>query len=157
IVPVDNFNTSVRVDNSQNYAFQALATNMRGFIQNVRNGNSFALINSEIRIPIFQYLISRPIRSDFVRNFQTVAFADIGTAWTGSSPYADDNALNVQDIQSGPFTITLNKQIEPVVAGYGFGLRSRIFGYFMRGSWAWGYEDGEITDNIFYFSLGLDF
>jgi len=30
-------------------------------------------------------------------------------------------------------------------------------GYFLRGDWAWGYDDGVTTDRIFYFSLGLDF
>jgi hypothetical protein len=158
IVPTDNFDYSINVDPSQNYAFQTIATPMRGFIQNIRNGNSFALANSELRIPVFQYLIRRPIRSDFIRNFQVVGFGDIGTAWTGLDPYAKDNALNTQTISGNPITVILYKQIEPIVAGYGFGVRSRIFGYFLKGDWGWGYEDGEWrTKPIFYLSLGLDF
>jgi hypothetical protein len=158
IVPTDNFDYSINVDPSQNYAFQTIATPMRGFVQNIRNGNSFALANSELRIPVFQYLIRRPIRSDFIRNFQIVGFGDIGTAWTGLDPYAKDNALNTQTIPGNPITVILYKQIEPIVAGYGFGVRSRIFGYFLKGDWGWGYEDGEWrTKPIFYLSLGLDF
>ncbi|MBK6988108.1 MAG: hypothetical protein IPH33_07605 [Bacteroidetes bacterium] len=42
------FNISTPIDYSQNYYFQALASNLRGFDQNIRNGNSFALVNSEI-------------------------------------------------------------------------------------------------------------
>ena len=81
----------------------------------------------------------------------------MGTAWTGPSPFSDDNSLNIEIIQTPPLTITLQKQIEPVVAGYGFGLRSRVFGYYIKGDWAWGIEDSEVQDLIFYLSLGLDF
>lgn len=158
IAPSDNFNYTINIDPSQNYAFQTLATPMRGFIQNIRNGNTFALVNSEVRVPIFQYLIRRPIRSDFIRNFQVVGFADIGTAWTGLDPYAKDNSLNTEVIPGNPITVVLYKQIDPIVAGYGIGLRSRLFGYFLKGDWGWGYNDGEMTKKpLFFFSLGLDF
>lgn len=156
-VPTDNFNFNIQIDRTQEYAFQALATNMRGFIQNIRNGNSFALINSEVRVPIFQYLINKPIRSDFIRNFQVIGFGDVGTAWTGPSPYSKNNALFRKDYFGNPITITVTKTVEPLVGGFGFGLRSRILGYFLRADWAWGVDDGEIQERIFYFSLGLDF
>ncbi|NLN30025.1 MAG: hypothetical protein GX158_02105, partial [Bacteroidales bacterium] len=48
------FDQSIPVNPNMNYGFQALATNMRGFIQNIRNGTSFALINSEIRWPVIR-------------------------------------------------------------------------------------------------------
>jgi hypothetical protein len=156
-VPNDNFNYDIQVDQSQNYAFQAVATNLRGFVQNIRNGNSFALINSEIRFPIFQYLINKPIRSDFFRNFQIIGFGDIGTAWTGSSPYSKNNALFKKDYNGNPISISVTKNVEPIVGGYGFGLRTRLLGYFMRADWAWGVDDGAVQPRIFYFSLGLDF
>ncbi len=157
IVPSDNFNQDIRVDYSQNYVFQALATNLRGFTQNIRNGSSFAVMNSEVRVPVFQYILNKPIRSDFIRNFQIIGFGDLGTAWTGSSPYGSGNSLFTQVYTNNPVTITVKKDIEPFVAGYGFGLRSRVLGYFIRGDWAWGYDDGVVGKRIFYFSLGLDF
>jgi hypothetical protein len=135
-----------------------LATNLRGFDQNIRNGNTFALINSELRVPIFKYLLNRPIRSDFIRNFQIVAFGDVGTAWTGVNPYDSTNALNHRVLQYGNFlSITLYSQHDPMVGGFGFGMRSRILGYFLRADWAWGVQDGEIMDYKFYLSLSLDF
>ncbi len=155
--PVNNFNENIQIDYSQNYAFQTVASNLRGFTQNIRNGNSFALINSEIRFPIFQYLTHKPIRTDFFRNFQIVGFGDIGTAWTGSSPYAKNNSLFKADYYGNPISITVTKNIEPLVGGYGFGLRSRILGYFVRADWAWGIDDGVKQPRLFYFSLGLDF
>jgi Tol biopolymer transport system component len=152
------FNTETPIDYSQNYVYQTLATNMRGFDQNIRNGNSFVLVNSELRIPVFRYLLNRPIKSDFLRNFQVVGFGDVGTAWNGKSPYDSTNALNNKIITAGNFlTITVITQHDPLVGGYGFGLRSRVLGYFVRGDWAWGMQDGEVQPRKFYFSLSLDF
>ncbi len=151
------FDQTTSIDYSQNYAYQSIATNLRGFDQNIRNGNSFALINSELRIPVFRYILNRPIKSDFVRNFQVVGFADIGTAWTGRSPYDSTSLLNNHVIANQPFTVTLISQHEPVVAGYGFGLRSRIIGYFVRADWAWGVQDQIVKPSVFYLSLSLDF
>ena len=151
------FNSNTQIDYNQNYYFQALATNVRGFDQNIRNGNSFVVLNSEMRVPLFRYLLNRPIKSDLVRNFQVVGFGDLGTAWTGWSPYATNNPLNNETIVSQPFVITLQKQKDPIVGGYGFGFRSRLLGYFIRLDWAWGVEDRVRKDRKFYFSLGLDF
>lgn len=151
------FNQETNIAEDQNYTYQTLATNMRGFTQNIRNGNSFAVINSELRLPVFQVFRSKPIKSNFLNNFQMIVFGDIGTAWTGSNPYSDDNSLFKQVITSGPITVTLQKQTDPIVGGYGFGMRSKIFGYFVRADWAWGVEDRVIQKGVFYFSLNLDF
>jgi len=154
---IPEFNNSIPIDFSQNYAFQTLATNMRGFQQNIRNGNSFAVINSELRWPIFRYLINRPIKSDFIYNFQIVGFGDIGTAWTSASPFSEDNSLNREVINQGSVTITLNNRREPVVGGFGLGIRTKLLGYFIRVDHAWGVENYAVNDGIWYFSLSLDF
>jgi Tol biopolymer transport system component len=153
------FDNSINIATDQNYAYQTIATPMRGFFQNVRNGNSFAVVNSEIRFPIFKYLYKRPIRSDFIQNFQIIAFGDVGTAWTGYSPYSSDNSLNTKIIGNNqtPYLITLNTQHNPIVGGYGWGLRSRIFGYFIRLDRAWGVQDGVIMKPLWYLSFTLDF
>jgi len=151
------FTREAPIDYSQNYAYQTLATNMRGFYQNVRNGNSFAVINSELRFPIFSYLANRPIRSDFINNFQLIAFGDFGTAWTGLTPYSDDNALFTRVISTGGLLITVREQRQPFVGGYGFGARARLLGYFLRADYAWGVEDLVINKPVFYISLSLDF
>jgi len=155
------FNNETAIAPDQNYAYQSVATNMRGFLQNIRNGNSFLVASSEIRFPIFKYFMNRPMKSDFVKNFQIVSFADAGTAWTGSNPYASDNSFNTKVYQFGSETgdgeIRIIHQQEPIVAGYGIGLRSRIFGYFVRVDWARGIEDGIHLQPRFYWSLSLDF
>ena len=151
------FDPSTPVDLTQNYILQANATNLRGFLQNVRNGNNFAVINSELRWPIFKYFLSRPIKSDFLANFQVIGFADIGTAWTGWNPYSNSNYFNSKIIQEGPLTITLKNQIDPIVGSYGYGFRSRLWGYFVRLDFAYGIEDGKRIKPVTYLSLGLDF
>ncbi|MCD4694934.1 MAG: hypothetical protein K8S16_01740, partial [Bacteroidales bacterium] len=155
---IPKFTTSTPVDRSQNYAYQTLATNMRGFQQNIRNGNSFAVFNTEVRFPVFRYFANNPIKSDFLNNFQIVGFGDLGTAWTGLHPYSDDNYLFTNKIEQEPFNITVKVQKDPIVGGFGFGARTRLLGYFIRADLAWGVEDLEVVQpSVFYLSLSLDF
>ncbi|NOY51707.1 MAG: hypothetical protein GXO88_14235 [Chlorobi bacterium] len=151
------FSTDTPVDYTQNYAYQTLATNMRGFYQNVRNGNSFAVINTELRFPVFQYFSKTPLSSSFLRNFQLVGFGDVGTAWTGWNPYSPGNALFTKHITNGPFNISVIRQKEPIVGGFGMGARIHLLGYFIRGDVSWGVEDYKINKPVYYFSLSLDF
>jgi len=150
---VDN---STAVDGTQNYRYQAMGVPVRGFFYNARNGNNFAVLNTELRVPVFRYLLDRPIRSDFFQNFQLALFGDMGTAWTGNDPYSEDNSFNTQVIDRPPLTIRIRNQREPIIGSYGFGMRTRLLGYFVRADWAWGVDDGVILDNVFHFSLALD-
>ncbi len=152
------FNQYIQVDKEQNFKYQTLATNMRGFNQNIRNGNSFIVLNSELRLPVFQLISNKPLSSQFLQNFMVVGFFDIGTAWTGPDPYSDNNALFKQEIYNYPIKVVIINQNDPIVSGFGFGLRSKLFGYYMRADWAWGMENGYIhKKSIFYFSLSQDF
>jgi hypothetical protein len=153
------FDNAINIDQSQNYAYQTLAEPMRGFDQNIRNGSSFMLFNSEIRFPIFHYLFNRPIKSDFFNNFQIIAFGDIGTAWSGLTPYSNENSLNetVVGAPGNPITVIVSTQQDPFVEGFGGGIRTRVLGYFLRLDEAWGVSNSTIGQPITYFSLSLDF
>jgi hypothetical protein len=152
------FNNQTQVATDQNYVFQTLATNMRGFDQNIRNGNSFVVLNTEIRLPVFRYLFNRPIRSEFLNNFQIIAFGDAGTAWTGWNPYSETNELyNTYLTNNNPLFIKVVLMKDPIVEGMGGGLRTKLFGYFIRGDLAWGVEDWVIHKPVFYLSLSTDF
>lgn len=140
-----------------NYMFQTLATNMRGFYQNVRNGNSFGVMNAEYRWNVLRYFSKYPLRSDFFNSMQLVGFADAGTAFTGSSPYSDENTFNQKTIVSGPIKVVLKNQEEPIVFGFGAGLRTRVLGYFVRADLSWGINDGRRLPALFYLSLCNDF
>ncbi len=154
-----SFNSETTVAQDRNYAFQTIATPMRGFKQNIRNGNSFVVFNSELRFPVFKYFANRPLKSDFFNNFQIIGFTDVGTAWNGPSPYSKENSLfkQVYSLPGNPIVVTIINQKDPLVEGFGFGLRSRLFGYFVRADYSWGVEGREIQKPVFYLSLSLDF
>lgn len=151
------FNPDIPIDNTQNYMYQTLATNLRGFSQNIRNGTNFAVLNSELRLPIFRYIFNRPIKSELLNSFQVVGFADAGTAWSGWNPFSDKNTLFNRVVDVGPITVTYVNKVNPIVGGFGVGLRASLLGYFVRTDWAWGIEDGTIGSCKFYISLSLDF
>ncbi len=151
------FNTDIPIDTEKNYVFQTVATNMRGFTQNIRNGDNFLVLNNEIRWPIIQYLYDRPISSTFFRTLQVIGFFDVGSAWSGLNPWDGESGYSKQVIKEGPITVVIDKNRPPFVYGYGFGIRARLLGYFVRTDWAWGVDDGIILPRIFYLSLNLDF
>lgn len=155
---IPTFDQTVRVDPDEKYIFQAVATNMRGFVQNARNGSKFMLANAEIRWPIIRYFANRPLQNTFLNNLQLVGFADAGSAWSGFSPWEKGDAYNVQvDETQYPVKWIIDKKRSPIVVGYGFGVRSKLLGYLIRLDWAWGIDNNVILPRVFYFSTVMDF
>ncbi|MCB0661957.1 MAG: PD40 domain-containing protein [Saprospiraceae bacterium] len=156
------FNTTIPIPSSDSYAYQTIAANLRGFEMNIRNGNSFAVFNTEVRIPIFRYIFPKT-NSGFFKNFQAVGFFDAGTAWQGANPFSKENPLNTIYIPEGanpgevPVTMKVNYFRDPIVAGYGFGARFLLFGYLIRMDYGWGIETREVQDPVLHISLGTDF
>ncbi|MBO4581611.1 MAG: PD40 domain-containing protein [Bacteroidales bacterium] len=149
------FNHSMTVNNPADYAYQTIATNMRGFSQNIRNGNNFMVLNTELRWQIIQTMIKRPIKSNFLRSLQLVGFFDIGTAWAGK---LDDNyTTHITKGNNNNLDITVNRQINPFVYGTGIGLHFMLFSYFIRIDYAWGFENNKFSNKQLYISLNLDF
>ncbi len=151
------FDNSTPINRDMNYQFQANATNMRGFSQNARNGTTFVAVNSELRWPLFSYFSRHQLRSKMLRDFQLIGFFDVGSAWNGISPSDASNKYNYETIERGDLSIVIHKRRAPVIWGYGFGMRTTLFGYFIRADWAWGVDDGIILPRVFYLSLSLDF
>ncbi|MCX6350517.1 MAG: hypothetical protein NTX03_01505 [Bacteroidetes bacterium] len=145
------------VDPSQNYKYKMLATNMRGFAQNARNGNTFITYNSEIRLPVFRYFSGKPIHSAFKESFQVISFVDAGSAWNGLLPTGENNAYNIRTINNNPLTIKVITNRNPFVYSYGLGCRFMLLGYFFRLDRAYGIDEGEIKNKLWHFSVGLDF
>jgi hypothetical protein len=151
------FNENNKPDPDANYAFQSLAVNMRGFIQNAANGNNAVVLNSEFRLPVFTTLFSKPINNAFIRNFQLIQFVDLGTAWNGaydkwarpSITYANqDPTVQIKIKAPG---------VGPFLGGYGFGARSTLLGYFLKVDAGWPMNGLFQGKPIWYFSMGLDF
>lgn len=153
------FDSDIWVDQSKNYAYQTLATNMRGFKQNIRNGTSFVLLSGELRVPFVQLIAGRKVSFNFLNSLQLNLFADYGTAWTGLTPYSEENCLYTRYITSGPISVMVKRQVDPFVGGFGVGLRCSLLSYFLRFDYAWGVEDFKIPNKkgMFLFSIGTDF
>ncbi len=153
------FNSNISIDKTKNYAYQTLATNMRGFQQNIRNGTSFIVLNTEVRLPFVQLIARKRVGNNFLNSMQFVVFGDIGTAWTGLTPYSEENSLYTRYIESGPISAVVKREVDPFVGGFGIGLRAALLGYFIKLDYAWGVEGGKIVNKsgMFMFSLGLDF
>jgi hypothetical protein len=151
------FNTANPPANDQDYAFESLTVNMRGFTQNVANGNNAVVLNSEFRLPVFSTLIKRTINNAFLRNFQLVQFIDLGTAWNGG--YNKLQRPNVNFINNtNNVTVKVKAGgIGPFAGGYGFGARSMLLGYFLKFDAAWQMNGFFKGKPILYFAMGLDF
>jgi len=152
------FSNALQPTNRNNYAFQALSTNLRGYDQNARNGNTYALLNGELRFPVLSTLLRRPIQSSILRHMQVVGFVDIGSAWEGLLPLDE----NFKRYYNATWPNSLNPTVQLTVPnysdnglaiGYGAGLRTQIFGYFARFDAAWNIR----KEFSWYISLGTDF
>ena len=159
------FNNQVNIVRPEQYGFQTLATNLRGFQQNIRNGNNFLVYNSELRIPLIRYLLDHPVSSDFFNNLQVIGFADVGMAWTGFNPLSDENTQNTKiyyyNDASGTggtgIIVTVIDNKNPLVGGVGFGFRTRVLGYFMRLDFGWGIDNWQKQKRIVALSFTTDF
>jgi hypothetical protein len=149
------FNTNNRPDQDQAYAFQSLTVNMRGFIQNVANGNNAMVINSEFRLPVVSTFFDKTVNNPFLRNLIITQFIDLGTAWNG----AYDSFKRPEVVYgSDPVSVKVKTGgVGPFAGGYGFGARSTLFGYFVKYDVGWpmnGFFNGR---PVMYVSLGFDF
>ncbi len=149
-------------DNSD-ILFNEFVTNLRGLDYNEANGQETLLFNTELRVPVFQYFSNNPIKSNFLRNFQITTFFDMGSVWTGKPPLVNGRSItrkfdgmNSQG-QSGAFTAEIVKFQNPWLGGFGIGVRTVLFGYYIKVDMARPYIDGNVGNYRFYFSLGLDF
>jgi hypothetical protein len=142
-------------DPDNDYAYESLAVNLRGFRQNVANGNNAVVINSEIRVPVFTSFFNKPINNAFLRNFQVVQFVDLGTAWNGRY---DNFERPFVGYSTPPYIIKIKAGgVGPFAGGYGFGARSTLLGYFLRVDAAWEMNGVFKGKPIWYFAMGLDF
>ncbi len=153
-----SYDNNMRAPTGENYAYTTLAANMRGFKYNARTGSSVVLANAELRVPVFQYLSRQKVRSSFIRNIQVVGFIDAGTAWEGRNPFASGNPLNTVILYNPPTVeVTVNYYRNPLIVGYGLGVRTLVFGYFLKLDYGWNWETETNKKPILHFSMGTDF
>ncbi len=151
-----SFNNDIPIPTDDQFAFRALAPHLRGFNHNIRNGSSYLLSNTELRLPVVRQIFGR-VKNNFLRNLMFTGFFDIGSAWHGLSPYSDENPLNIVTVENTSVVVTANFFRDPFVYGYGVGMRSTFLGYYLKLDYGWGVETRTILSPKLYFSLGTDF
>ncbi len=150
--------------NNSDLLFVEYATNLRGFDYATLVGENTLLFNAELRIPLIRTIQNGPIASNFFKNLQFIGFFDIGSAWTGASPFNSDNTISTVVIPNDPvsrdqsnFVIELKNFRNPWLYSYGFGLRTTMLGYYVKFDLAWPVEDYVTGSPQFMATLGFDF
>jgi len=154
----DPLDCQLGVDNS-NILFVEYVTSLRGFDYNTFNGENSLLFNAELRLPFVKYLANGPVTSNFLRNLQFIGFYDIGSAWTGSSPFATENSVNTEILAppGSPFKARIQNYKNPWLQSYGFGARTIFLGYYLKFDIAYPIEDFVKGKTQYLVTLGYDF
>ena len=88
-----------------------------------------------------------------------VGFYDIGSSWTGVSPFREENSVNTIIVKEdgSPFQATLRNSQSPWIASAGFGIRTVMLGYYMKFDFAKPIENFEVGKMKFYLTIGHSF
>lgn len=145
--------------NNSDILFLKYVTNLRGFNYNKLNGENVLLFNAELRVPIIRFFHRGPISSNFLRNLQFTSFYDLGSSWTGASPFNENNNVNTITYKTpgSPFQAVIRNSKSPWLASYGFGVRTYLLGYYIKLDMAYPIENYEVQRRRFYLTLGFDF
>jgi Tol biopolymer transport system component len=126
------------------FAFSVAGTPLRGYNYDRMAGSKYAILNAELRFPVFRYLILGlpPIGfKDIMGNF----FFDAGTAWS------DNRSLRFFEEVNGS-TVTRD-----LLMGMGYGFRAVFLGLPLGLDIAYSYNLKKFSAPKYYFTLGLDF
>jgi len=149
--------TTTRGPINSQLLFTEFVTSLRGFDYGVLYGENAVVANLELRIPIIQYFHNGPISSNFFRNLQFTGFYDVGSSWTGSSPFSSNNTISSRTEKQGAFQFTVVDHKNPWLYSYGAGLRTVLLGYYMKFDVAWPVENFIVKSPRLFVTLGFDF
>lgn len=132
---------------------------IRGFTANYRNGNTFATSTLDLSINLVNMVFKRPIAAEALSNVAMHLFSDIGTSFYGNSIYNRANTLNRRIIPSsaGSIVSTVNGLKNPLIASFGVGTSTRVYGYRIRLDYALGIEDQKFKQGILHLGIGSKF
>lgn len=129
--------------NVEDYAFLTPVLPMRGFNYNAMTGTRYAVLNFEARFPLIRYLIGGSILPIGFQNILGAAFLDIGSAWSNTAGW-----------QAFRRTPSGSLRTKDLLVGMGIGTRLFFFGFPLRLDVAWSYDWGELSQPIYYVSIG---
>ncbi len=153
----DPLSISSGIDNS-NVLFTEFH-NLRGYNYNKFQGNQILKFTTELRVPIIKYLFNREVSSSFLQNLQLISFFDIGSSWSGKSPFNTDNSINIWVINDpgSVFDAEVVNSKNPWLSSFGWGIQSLIMDYYVKIDFAKPIEDYKIGKPKLHFSIGYSF
>jgi Tol biopolymer transport system component len=141
----------------QDLLFVEYVTSLRGFKYATIFGNNALLFNAELRVPLIKALTNAPVNSPFFKNMQFIAFYDIGTSWSGAAPFASGNSVSYNVVKKTPFEAKIKNYLNPWLYSYGAGMRTVLFGYYVKFDLAWPVENYHVGKPQPFVTLGFDF
>ncbi len=122
----------------ENYSLISYATGLRGYAQNIRFGNSYVLINSEIRIPVLNTFFNVTTRLNSLNQLKLVLFTDVANAW-------NNDKIKFENLPTW-------------ANSFGFGLHTNLLNYQIRMDLAWqNLQQNKVKRPLLMFSLGQNF
>ena len=107
------------------------------------SGDRFALLNAEVRMPLFAAILPGPIPVLPLYNVEAVGFVDAGAIWTGGLRLTRETSEG--------------RRLDEALLGMGVGLRTILLGVPLRADWGWPYDYDGFGEGRFYLSVGLDY
>lgn len=135
---------SFPIETANDYLFLTTGIPLRGFNYNARNGTKYALVNAELRFPLFGYFTAGPLPVIF-QTFTGTLFIDAGAAWTRGR----DLRLFTRNAEHDVVTRDL-------LQGMGYGVRMVVLGFLLKMDVAWAFNLQRFSSPQYYFSLGAD-
>ena len=137
------------IEEATDFVFATPMMPLRGFDINAANGSHFGLLNLEFRFPLLAAALPGPLPFLPFYNIQGQVFADVGNVWGGRT---------TSGRATMPGTLApAARDIEDLLAGTGFGLRSLFLGLPVRLDFAWPFDGRTFGHRHVYLSVGLDF
>lgn len=132
------------IEDIKDFAFSSPVMPLRGYNYNFRSGSKFALMNAELRFPLFRYLILGLLPLGF-QNIQGVIFADAGTVWS--------NNKTLQFFQKNNGSL----QTKDLLLSTGIGTRLFLLYFPLKLDIAWTYNLQKWSMPKYMISIGADF
>lgn len=139
----------IPVRNAEDLEFLTPVVPMRGYDYNAKFGNNFALLNMELRFPMFGFLSAGPL--PLFQTFFGTTFVDVGSAWGWD--------WNNRYVKFQPFDYDNGGRLKTrdLLVGTGVGVRMVILYFLLRLDVAWAFNMQSFSPPRYYFSLGYDF
>lgn len=135
---------SFPIETADDYLFLTTGIPLRGYNYNARNGTKYALVNAELRFPLFGTITAGPLPI-FFQTFTGTLFYDVGATWTRGR----DLRLFERDASDGIVA-------KDILQGMGYGVRMVVLGFLLKMDVAWAFDLQRFSRPQYYFSLGAD-